>query len=746
MKKLYISFLLCLSVVSSSLACGGSDYDYDNYYNLFMQAFIDDSQPYLLTWENISYSTKAVKNENAEQWQAYLGLSYEDTEYLVFGAPKASIDSLIKKQTVADKRLSFATASWTKKYHQALLYLSYAKYLEPYMRIVPDTTEWNPYDYSHVEGCGYYESFEHGNYYKNAGDLDYDKVINVLQRSWNAEKDNELKLRYGYQMVRLAHYTRRYAEAVEFFERYVESLNYRPAMYYYALNQRAGAESGLGNRDEANYLFFKVFSNTKNLKKNTLRSMSFLHDDDYQRFLERAKSANEINDAYLLMGYLSFSNPLAMAEEVVKNSPDAIQAKLLMAWAVGEIEYNHNSTSSDNKMLYEENYDKSISISKNDDFLLKALDFSLKMTQNKKVKEKDFWNLTTAYLYFLNKDFDVAKKHLAKVSNKEELFKSQKERFAAYIYLCEQPKITPEVEKVLFEKYQELISIGNHGASFLTDVLANRYYLQEDYAKSFLISNHISVLEAEIDLDLLDKIETFILKSNKNEWEKRIAPSDNMIEYINYLRGDFYLANGDLEEALAAFSKISPYYYQKLTDISLEIFGYNQIECFRCPPEQVMKNDFSAQFSFIKKTMNKKELVEALIQLQEIGEQDNEKGTKANYLLGNFFYNVSITGYYRHILFYGNQTDIAADYLEKSYEQANDKELKARIAFALSKCEQARWDIKSSSSGDWFRGDDILISDRKYFAELAQYKGTRFYEEVKTHCKYFEYYVNNVVK
>jgi len=178
--------------------------------------------------------------------------------------------------------------------------------------------------------------------------------------------------------------------------------------------------------------------------------------------------------------------------------------------------------------------------------------------------------------------------------------------------------------------------------------------------------------------------------------------------------------------------------------------------------------------------MNKKELVEALIQLQKSGEQNNESGAKANYLLGNFFYNVSLTGYYRHILrfdqtngtnsmkfspqdmpqdiysgiyfknyevYYDNQTDISSDYLEKAYKQANDKELKARIAFALSKCEQANWDMKlSESSYSYWKGEYILISDRKYFAELAKYKDTHFYDEVKTHCKYFEYYVNHVGK
>ena len=779
MKKLYVSFLLCLSVVSSSLAC--VDYSEDElYYNLFMQEIIDNQQysPFLLTWETAYYSSEEKeKNENIEQWQSYLGLSYEDTEYLVFKAPKTAIDSLIAKKTFTDKRLSFATDLWTKKHRQALIYLSYAKYLEPYMIIVSDD-KWS-YDY---------DSNVYRDYSNNAGDLDYPEVINVLKRGWETEKDKELKQRYGYQMVRFAHYTHRYAEAVDFFERYVESICYCSAIHYYALNQCAGAERGLGNTDEANYMFFRVFTNTKNLKKNALNSIRFSSDADFKYFLKQAKSANETNDAYLLLGYMSFSNPVAMAEEIAKKSPDAIQAKVLVARAINELERKHNETSENNSMLLSKN-SRYTALANDDDFFSQTLDFSLKMAKNKQVKEIDFWNLTTAYLYFMNKDFTAAKTYLAKVSEKNIKYKNQKELFAAYIYLCEQQSITPAVEKILFEKHKNLISIGSE--SFLTDVLANRYYLQKDYAKSFLISNPISALETRFEPELLTQIETFLSKSNKSEWEKHIvqhSSNNHSIEYINYLWGNFYLAQGELQKSLAAFAKISTSFkweyesydspkdkYQGFTGISDKIFGYNQIECFNCPSEQVMKNDFSAQFPFIKRMMNKKELVETLIQLQESAKQDNENGAKANYLLGNFFYNVSLTGYYRHILrfdltnganwskfssweespkdiyngvyfkyywrfiHYDNQTGIAGDYLKKAYEQTNDAELKARIAFALSKFNRDSY---------WTVGkyEERIDFSEKYFAELVKYKDTRFYDEVKTHCKYFEYYVNNVVK
>ncbi len=246
------------------------------------------------------------------------------------------------------------------------------------------------------------------------------------------------------------------------------------------------------------------------------------------------------------------------------------------------------------------------------------------------------------------------------------------------------------------------------------------------------------------------------------------------------------MTEGDLQKSLAAFANISPSFkwvdfgveddYRGFTGISDYIFGCNQEECFNCSEEEIMRNDYLALFPFIKKIMNKKELVEALIQLEKTGEQDDETGAIANYLLGNFFNNVSLTGYYRHILrfylnnganyvkftwqnspevygpdiyngvyfkdywenvYYGNQARIANNYLKKAYEQAGNNNLKAHIAFALSKCNRDSY----LTVGEY--DEEIDISE-EYFAELAKYKNTEYYDEVRTYCKYFEYYLNHI--
>lgn len=804
--------LLVACVLSFEYASSCSDYDPEyEYYNLFMQELISDPQyyPFLLTYEPGYYTASdstVVKNENIEEWQHQLGITYDQAYYLVYKASRTNLQNLIQGKKITDPKLEFANGVFAAKHMQALRYLSYAKYLEPYMTIHSNNTD----SWSYRPDV-------------TVANLKYNNVISTLEKSWAAEGDKELKLRYGYQLVRFAHYNREFKSAINYFNKYVEALKFKPAIYYYALDQKAGAEAGLQQYGAANYDFFVVFSRSKNLKESAFQSIRFSKKTDYNDLLNKAKTASEKNDVYLMLGYLDFNNPLSSLTKIVKTTPDAIQAKVLMARAINSIERSYVPTNSYGfcDTCYLKVTDKRFPIIKGNDaekFFNQLLSTSKGLANNTTVKEKSFWNLTSAYLLFLKKDFTTAKQYLAKVETKNKLYASQKTSLAMYIDICEQPLITADVEKMLCTKYKSTFMEPKRNEyswrtdNFLEDVLANRYYIQKDYAKSFLMSNNVSSLENNPDMSLLDAVEAFYNKANKNDFEKYIArgmyPSTggtkvneawfDMPSYFSNMRGTVYLANGDIDKALASFKKVNPRFnqyrlywndngkneytvfkgeYNGFSGISNSIFGYNKIECFDCGKDTVMQIDYLKEFPSIKSSMNKLELTEALLDLRKTASLGNEQAAKANYLLGNFFYNTTSTGYYRHILrfdqdnaysekyrsttpiniygniyfknygyssFFINKISLSQQYLEKAYQLSQTAELKARIAFALSKCEQETYyEKKYKDSYYWVESDDILIKDRKYFAELSKYKNTSFYNDIKTSCLYFNYYVNH---
>src|SRR5690625_2510752 len=218
---LWIISLLCFFQAQADdyYFCGGGDYSDDYFYNLFLQEIIDDPQyfPFLRTDEPF-YSdslSEEQPNENIEAWKNYLDISYKEAKYLVFTATREEIQAILKNKSFINKNLNFIDDAFLKQHKQALLYLSYAIYLERYIRIIQDERySWD--DELHV------------------GKLDYNQVIKVLELSWHAEDDPELKLRYGYQLVRFAHYNKKFENSINYFKEYVECLNHQTTMYYYA--------------------------------------------------------------------------------------------------------------------------------------------------------------------------------------------------------------------------------------------------------------------------------------------------------------------------------------------------------------------------------------------------------------------------------------------------------------------------------------------------------------------------------
>ncbi|MBO6024660.1 MAG: hypothetical protein J6P83_07400 [Bacteroidales bacterium] len=749
-KKLLLVAVMLTAFWGKSFACGWDDGDW-YYYNLFSQELMNDPvyRPFLLTYESKYYTDDIIRNGNIAEWQKYLGLSYEDTQYLVFESSRDDLQNLTKGKAAADSRLAFATPEFVKKHKQALLYLAYAKYLEPYMRVIPDTD-------SEVYFWWWDEKYEH-----NAGDLDYNKVKTVLTKSWNAESDDELKLRYGYQLVRLAHYSRKYQEAIDLFDQYVKPLNMRTEMYYYALSQKAGALRGMGQIEKANREFIHVFTNSIDLKTSAYTSMTFGEENDinFADFVAGAADDKERNDIYFMMGYSDFNNPVNEIEKIVANDPNAIQARVLMVRTVNLVERALLTThldADDNEALYPSWKASNVETMR---FFEQAIRLSDKQREN--AADKNFWNLTSSYLHFLNNDFDKASTYLANVKSKDELYMTMVGNLTAFIDICRQPTIDAEAERNLYAKYSSLIE-GEIGGnfnmaynSFVGNVLTNRYARQGENAKSYLVLNHLKELENAPNEKLLDEIQTFLNKKKKTPMEQYFADKGTMElgnynNYIAYFKGVLRLTEGNFKEAKKQFDK------QTRLIVSKRIFGHNIMVNYGLVDNFIMRDDYISEFPFIHDDMTEADVADALMQLQKIGDKKGDEAAKANYLIANFYYNVSVTGYYRHYLRfdddnsfsyykYGNYGDepykntlqLSSTYLEKAMKTATDNELKAHIVFAQAKNAQQVMEGEDFSTWDY-----TMVIPHAWFYELDKYRGTAYQKEVLSNCVYYSDYHN----
>lgn len=748
-KKLLLVAVMLTALWGKSFACGWDEGDW-YYYNLFNQEIMSDERyrPFLLIYGSRYYTNDTLRNGNIEEWRQYLGLSYDETKYLVFKASRSDLQNLSKGKRAVDENLSFASADFMKNQKQALLYLAYAKYLEPYMRIIPgEDTDfyWDLPEYEH-----------------NAGDLDYEKVKTVLTKSWNAESDNELKLRYGYQLVRLAHYTRRFQEAVQLFEQYVEPLKMRTEMYYYALAQKAGALRGMGETQRANRDFIRVFANSYDLKTMAYTSLTMGWDNEinFADFVAGAADNNERNDIFFMMGYSDFNNPVNEIEKIVVTDPNAIQAKVLMVRAINMLE---------RRMLlsyvpWGEGDDRSrYPYLGQDDtegraFFNQALRVS--DMQRDKASDKNFWNLASSYLHFLNKDFELANNCLGNVKSTDADYMAMVKNLTAYIDICRQPKIDANTERYLYDNYANMIkgeesySLNMADNSFIGMVLSNRYGLQGEKAKSFLMLRHVKAIEDNPDESLLDDIQSFLNKKKKTQLEEYIAATSttemaNTNNYLAYVKGVLRLTEGDFKTAKGLFEK------QTRLKMSRRLFGHNIEVYYSGDEKDIMRDDYIADFSFIHDNMTEVEVADALMQLDKIGKKEKgDESAKANYLIANFFYNVSRTGYYRQYLrfdnnngfsywkygpdanVYKNTLDLSSAYLEKAKKSAEDRELKAHIVYAQAKNAQQ---VMEDHVDTW---DQQMVIPHAQLNEFDQYAGTSYHQAVLSNCVYYRDYHN----
>lgn len=830
MKK--IIFFAALIFYGQTKACSWYDPEYE-YFNLFTQTLIPNKayQPFLLTYSSQYFDDEKInlKDENIEAWQIYFNneLTYEETAAIVFKVDIKHLNNL-KAGKITHDLLKKLQPGFYSKFKEGIDYLIEAKYLEPYMRI------------NYVEDADSFYTPETTDQ-KNATQLNYTKTIGALKSLYAAAKNTEIKLRYAYQLIRFQHYTRHYGEAVRDFKTFVEPLKRNTPIYWYALEQKAGAERGLLLMNEANYDFFQVFINSRNRKKTAYTSMKLSNNSEFNCLLKQAKNPEEKNMAYFLLAYSEFSDPVPIMEKMLTNNVDSDILKVLVARSINSLERSYlpiyvtcddaTCTNKDKRLPI---YNETVEV--NYDGKLKDFSGELRAFISKARTKSDdsFWQMTDAYVNFLDRNYKGSQKILSQIKTKDPQYLAEIKKMQMLNEIVSQPKIDEDFEKTLMQKYASSFRKAPEKFTdsyfeepdtngFLRDILANRYFLQGEDGKSFLMNNKLSNLQYNPNSTLVRKVEAFYRKQNKNAFEDYIAQSFNDVgnteAFFNVIYGDFAMRQADFNAAKQFYEKATGFsgiprtiynwtennnltikplqylsdQYNGFNNISSLIFGHNVLESYQSPETAVMRSDGTGEFPFIKSKMNKLGLADAVIQLEKIGNEKNNKSAKANQLIGNLLYNTSVLGYFRQTFvmditnennpkfhfgnadsrfhfYYKNFTssnfvepdnfDLSIKYYKKALEKSNDQEVQARILFQIASAEQGKfyqfeaenlkdidyhdqnYETKSKTQLAKF---NLIKNDnyRSAFANLKKnYANTEAVKDLKSSCVYFKYYLS----
>ncbi|MBQ0028928.1 MAG: hypothetical protein KBT32_00650 [Bacteroidales bacterium] len=764
MKKIALYFLLLLALPFQKAKACGDPFDYHEiYFALFPQELTqtNDLSEFLLTYRDVytpimdDDSVHTRYNANIKEWSAFMKISNEQAYYLVMKASREAVDSLLNYHSCPDPKLKFANEKFCKSNHNALIYISYAKYLEPYMGN-EFTSVWS-YDYESSSSIY---------------DLDYKRTLQTLIQLYNNQNDKFLKLRYGYQMVRLAHYTGYCKEAIAYFYKYVEPLKLKTEIYYYALCQKAGAarnyclhddggecEEDVSNGDievflkpaNTNYTadFLTVFEKSHDMKFIAYTSLQ--STGSLEGLFENASSLSVKNriSLYFLLGYQRFADPVNEMEKIVALDPNAETALVLMARYINGLERNIHEEEKLN------DFTKCIASSRlsNENEQLKSCNRAIAIAERmvQQSKHKDFWRFAAATLNAFAENYDAATEQLRRVNNKDQMYVEAKAFLSLYIDIMKEDNMTKSVADSLYKVQKALFpnvgffchgDIGNYYLYRKSFFLIQRFWSAKfaeagDTTTAFLVNNTNSMQQSANNIDLWNKIVDFKKQTVHNGFEKwLLKESGNLsLEELNQKRAMIHMFKGNFEDA---YKLVSPNVYVKWKCAfcsNIRGFNYND-------PEE--KNDF--QYDYIKEllgnvkldSMPVKDYIGLLMKLDQLRKRKNSASPKAAFLLGNFYYNLrEDEGYYRWsgcLGFCSYDLASSANHFYKSGLDMNpDKELKARLLFALA---------KNNNEGDSFYNSYTRSEPIFYYKELKKSNNTDYYKTIVSKCKYFELYVN----
>ncbi|MBL3656264.1 hypothetical protein [Fulvivirga sediminis] len=764
-----LTFILVL-LNTSVFSCGwGPESDLYFFYNLFEQTNISAKAyyPFLREDENDFYKahwTQEYHEGNVRLWQ-----------------------QLLKQWTEKDIRKTFhATdpefkALWGM--HKSDLDLQVKTYMT-YARKCSATfadRRSNSWEYRDIMKSGSNNTAE---------------LIEEGGKLYASTQNEQLKLRYAYQIIRAFHYGSQYQEAVDFYEEHVADQVEKSELYYYAKDQVAGCYYSLGQYEKAAYFFIDVFNNSIDRKTSAFLSYKYCTwkgAEGKSFFKDDQDKATYIT----ITGVRSMGANMETLNRLYEVVPNDEKVELIFMRALNDLEREIWPTQigvREMTLPYSE---------EGGETLENLLAFASKAKQNEQIKNQAFWQMAASYLVFCKGDVKEAQNQLSKVSSSSGL-NDQKNVLTKVYEVFSWDKMNADREEYL-TSFMEKEMIKNWGTDpswkyLIKDQVSHLYYKEGRLAQSYLMHNDIEDVRLIASLPLIDDILAFMQKPHKNGFEQLLMKKSSTIEgdyspieYMKYIKGLYYLKKANPQEAYTWLnaSQVNEGDNRVSYQVPAKVFSNNITECFDCSENRIMEDSvyLASPFSFIESNFSKAELADYLVKLEDMAQNNTAQWKRklAFYLLGNFYYNVSNSGYYRGLLIGSgncchynyflsdyqdknraseiidskkgyNLFDLDSHYdvnmklskksyayYEKVIENSTDKELNARCLYLMAKCElNAMYnEIKSNWHWGGYKGEvnEETSPYKRSFRRLKnECKDTQFYDEIIEECSFFRYY------
>ncbi len=787
--------ITCLALPYNIIGCAGGDPDpYDYFVSFFNKnnADVKGYEPFYYTNYRFLYEEKEpveTADLTSAEWVGYGNNSFttSDARAFVVEYARKDLSSLyyhLEKNQPLQLPDSVKNNGMTKffinsKDLKALGYIMYAKQVEP--NVTGGWTSWDPIERDTAK---------------------MGKLIKNGQQLYAVAKNNAIKLRLAYQVIRLAHYSQRYADCLRWYDELVKLNTTSGVLHDLSLGLKAGAMMRLNRQAEAAVLFSQLFS--KSELKRVSNYMSF--DWCVKRFDEKNRNAvlalcktNE--DKANLLGLFALGsnrNELNTLKKIYQLSPTASLLEMLTIREVNKLEeYYFTPALQFQQGKKESNIgyttisptDSSFILYRNETKDLSA--FCQQVAANKAVTNKGLYALVAAHTSIISGDYANARKLLDE-GRKLKLSSKLQDQWAMsnlLLTINTQATIDAAFEKQLLPSLQWLekkAAVDAEYARFyrriFSDIISTRYqktnntkrvlsigvanWMSKEFIKdgwgAYYEPNALHMLRYEMTAEQVEQL-IQLMDSKKLTGFEQYLVSHNAFskDDVNDVAGTAWLRQFNFAAAEKWFAKVNPAYYKAepyTTYLAANPFA-DLILDTHAPTKQ--DTEKYTKLSFCRKMWGLEQEAKTM--------KEPERQAKAYYELAKGLYHMSYWGNSWLLVHYdwsGNDglhgandsqpgdkeyygVYKAEEYYLKAMTLSQDKNFKARCLFMVAKCDQKQIPVPSWSQYKEYKDYDMAqqqygkkIMVNQHFTTLAKdYGTTAFYKEAFSTCSYLKDFV-----
>jgi len=737
--KLFITTCASAAIIAfpqNIIGCGPGVDPYDYYTSFFHQNTPANTtyKPFYYTGYNFLYDDQEPVETTdllASEWAAYCnnGVTPADAKKLVTRFAGKDLNNLYYHLEKAQplkipdsvKRNSMTDYFMKTKDLEALGYVLYAKQVEPYM--LGEAGNWDAIVRDSIKMA---------------------KLIKNGQQLYNVAKKDFFKTKFAYQVLRLAHYSDRYADVIKWYDEYEPSINKENVLAPLCLSLKAGALFRTGRSQEATLLFSKTFSATTAKRISNYLGFNWSVDSKRSReeYLNLCKTDKEKANLLALFALGSAKNELPTIKTIYKLDPQNEVLEVLAVREINKMEegYLTPALSKENggKTFYYswgvENQDSVFDEAKKE---TKQLATELHKMAQGNTAGAGLFETGAAYASYLVKDYRSAKEYAAKATQLKlaEKVKDQLTLTNLLVTINEKETIDSKFEEEILPSIKWLegkatseksIKVNNMDQvrqwrnfyrNLMSEILAKRYHKQGQLDKETLVigaadwimggrvqdpdvdyyystSNGIEFLRNSLLSSDVEKLYALMNSKTANSFENYLI-SHNQVKLadVTDFAGTAYLRDRNYTKAIEWFKKPTA---KKTTIIKTNPFIdllYDREEAL--PSEK-------------KFTTTKPAFAEEMLRLEKLAATDKINAAKHYYKIALGLYN---TTYYGHawqlVKYYRSSSDgyfipknatafekeyygcfEAQSYFEKAMAASTDKNFKARCLFMMAKCSQ----------------------------------------------------------